>query len=121
MYELSKQQLILLSINTWGKTVSNYYNIITTGSLGHYERLYNLLRMDPGMFHFILDGIQPLIIKKDTNYRKAISPGERLALTLRFLATGIMNVGFLSNRVLLGYNLPLLQILHVYIFFVFPS
>ena len=32
--------------------------------------------------------VAPLIAKKDTNFRKAISPEERLAVTLRFLASG---------------------------------
>ena len=63
-----------------------------TGSAGHYENLFKLLRMDQHMFHFILEGIQPYIMKQDTNYRKAISPGERLAVTLRFLATGIVTL-----------------------------
>ena len=62
-----------------------------TGTAGHCETLFNLLRMDQNMFHFILEGIQPLIEKKDTNWRKAITPGERLAVTLRYLATGILN------------------------------
>ena len=57
--------------------------------MGHCESLFKLLRMDPGMFQFILQGIEPTICKKDTNYRRAISPGERLAVTLRYLATGI--------------------------------
>lgn len=36
----------------------------------------------------LLEIITPKIIKKDTHLRKAISPSERLTLTLRFLATG---------------------------------
>lgn len=37
---------------------------------------------------WLLCKISPLIQKEDTNYRAAISPLERLLLTLRFLATG---------------------------------
>ena len=33
--------------------------------------------------------VAPLITQQDTNMRQAISAGERLALTLRFLATGM--------------------------------
>ena len=32
--------------------------------------------------------VTPLIAKEDTTFRNAISPGERLAVTLRFLASG---------------------------------
>lgn len=48
----------------------------------------NFLRMNIGDFNNLLEMVSPLIQKTDTNMRKAISPGERLALTLRFLATG---------------------------------
>lgn len=37
---------------------------------------------------WLLCKISSLIQKEDTNYRAAISPLERLLLTLRFLATG---------------------------------
>lgn len=36
----------------------------------------------------LLSLVGPLIIKKDTNFRKAIPPAQRLMLTLRFLASG---------------------------------
>lgn len=46
-----------------------------------------LLRMSVVDFDELLDLVSPLIIKQDTQMRKAISPGERLAVTLRYLAT----------------------------------
>lgn len=48
----------------------------------------NFLRMNIADFNNLLELVSPLIKKEDTNMREAISPGERLALTLRFLATG---------------------------------
>lgn len=39
-------------------------------------------------FQLLLDKISPVITKKDTRMRKAIPPAARLAITLRFLATG---------------------------------
>ena len=36
----------------------------------------------------LLSLVAPLITKTDTNFRKAISPAQRLVLTLRFLASG---------------------------------
>lgn len=44
--------------------------------------------MSPEKFAELLKLVTPLIAKKDTTFRKAISPAERLAVTLRFLATG---------------------------------
>ena len=48
----------------------------------------NFMRMDPQAFHELLTRIAPRISKQDTNYRKALPPGLKLAITLRFLATG---------------------------------
>lgn len=44
--------------------------------------------MSPNRFQHLLELVSPLISKKDTNMRKAISAEERLALTLRPLSTG---------------------------------
>ena len=48
----------------------------------------NFLRMDNDTFNELLSLVTPMIEKKSTTMREAISPGERLALTLRYLATG---------------------------------
>lgn len=52
------------------------------------EKFKNFCRMSEEDFTFILNGIRSSITKKDTSFRKAIPPEERLAITLRFLATG---------------------------------
>ncbi|XP_031329847.1 protein ALP1-like [Photinus pyralis] len=39
-------------------------------------------------FNFLLRAIKDTISKKDTTFRRAVPPEERLAVTLRFLATG---------------------------------
>ena len=44
--------------------------------------------MSPERFLHLLDLVRPHIEKEDTKFRKAISAAERLAITLRFLATG---------------------------------
>ncbi|GBO11006.1 hypothetical protein AVEN_242374-1, partial [Araneus ventricosus] len=44
--------------------------------------------MDTASFEFLLKLVTPHIERKDTKMRKAISSGERLALTLRYLASG---------------------------------
>jgi len=48
----------------------------------------NFTRMKPSDFELLLQLIGPSIKKQDTNMREAIPIGMRLAVTLRFLATG---------------------------------
>ena len=52
------------------------------------EEFVKFLRLEPDQFNFILGKISPLIARKDTTFRKSITAAERLAITLRFLATG---------------------------------
>ena len=44
--------------------------------------------MSPESFDYILSPVSSLISKQTTKPREPISPAERLALTLRFLASG---------------------------------
>ena len=46
------------------------------------------MHMEPQAFHELLTRIAPRITKQDTNYRKALEPGLKPAITSRFLATG---------------------------------
>ncbi|RVE54881.1 hypothetical protein evm_000248 [Chilo suppressalis] len=46
------------------------------------------LRMSTSDFEILLQKLAPLITKKDTKFRKAIPAKVRLAITLRYLATG---------------------------------
>lgn len=65
-----------------------YHNLVRElqGEDSEMYRLY--FRMQPTDFQNLLAKIAPLITKQDTKFRQAISPSERLAVTLRFLATG---------------------------------
>lgn len=68
--------------------------------LGQYSRLLeelrvedvrgfrNFLRLDPDMFQELLRRMLPRLTKTDTFCRKALSPGLKLAITLRYLASG---------------------------------
>ena len=47
------------------------------------DKFFENYRMSTHQFDDILHRIDPLVRKKDTNFRKAISPEEKLALTLR--------------------------------------
>lgn len=52
------------------------------------EDVTNFLRMSKQDFEHLLTLIEPAVKKRDTYMRSAITTKERLALTLRFLATG---------------------------------
>jgi hypothetical protein len=49
---------------------------------------FNYLRMSEDNFMILLEKVRPLIEKEDTVLRAAITAEERLAVTIRFLATG---------------------------------
>ena len=54
-----------------------------TGSI-----FFRFCRMSPESFDYVAYMIESRIKKKNTNFRKPISPEERLAVTLRYLALG---------------------------------
>lgn len=47
------------------------------------EKFKSFYRMNQENFLILVDLVSPLIQKKDTNYRLAVSPEERLLITLR--------------------------------------
>jgi hypothetical protein len=75
---------------------------------GAYECLMKELAVsDPGGFqtfvrlsfedfHFLAERVDPLLYKRDTTMRKAVSVEERLAVALHYLATGKLNEKFAS-------------------------
>lgn len=67
---------------------SCYHRLIRELSLEDHETLKNWTRLDYNQYRELLQLVTPLIAKKDTRMRKAVTPGERLMLTLRYLATG---------------------------------
>ncbi len=48
----------------------------------------NSVRVESAMFRELLNRLLPANSKKDTFYKKELHPGLRLAIILRFLATG---------------------------------
>lgn len=48
----------------------------------------NYFRMSPETFEHLLSLVGPSLIRVNTTMRKCLSPSERLAVTLRFLASG---------------------------------
>ncbi|XP_035919354.1 protein ANTAGONIST OF LIKE HETEROCHROMATIN PROTEIN 1-like [Anopheles stephensi] len=55
---------------------------------GPNYRIHDFLRLDREEFLHILSLIAPKICRENTNMRKAITPKQRLAIALRYLATG---------------------------------
>lgn len=52
------------------------------------ERFRRYLQMDTDTFYEIVEAVRPLIEKKQTHLRETVSSEERVAITLRYLATG---------------------------------
>lgn len=65
--------------------VSTLYNELKEQNQEMYK---NFIRMSVEDFDYLLELVTPLIQKKDTVMRKALTPLERLCVTLRYLATG---------------------------------
>ena len=63
-------------------------NLLKNLQLNEVSDYQHFLLMDPTTFEFLLTKISPLIMKQDTNMRKAISPKIRLIATIRWLITG---------------------------------
>ena len=61
------------------------------------RRHIKYLRISPENFDYILEAIRPLITKLDTNMRKAIEPGLKLAVTLHHLAEGASHASIASH------------------------
>ncbi|KAG0416984.1 hypothetical protein HPB47_005979 [Ixodes persulcatus] len=64
-----------------------YANLMRELALEDAEAYRSWIRMDTGTFEELLRKVTPLIMKQDTSFREAIPAGERLAITLRYLAT----------------------------------
>jgi hypothetical protein len=65
------------------------YEKLMTQLTAHDQASFrNFVRVDPDLFHELLQRIAPRIERRDTNYRKALDPGLKLAITMRYLATG---------------------------------
>ena len=65
-----------------------YENLMKELEMEDTSGFKNFLRMEPAMFYELLQRLSLRISKKDTWFRKAHEPGLRLAITLRYLASG---------------------------------
>ena len=56
--------------------------------IGDPQAFFNFHRMEPAMFDKLVQTVGPRITKTDTHMRKALSPGLKIAMTVRYLASG---------------------------------
>ena len=65
-----------------------YHNIMAELYATDIPGFTNYMRMTPEFFEMIKTRLEPRLARQATNYRVPISVGEKLALTIRYLATG---------------------------------
>ena len=65
-----------------------YHNIMAELYATDIPGFTNFGRMTPQFFEMIRTRLEPHLARQANNYRAPISVGEKLAITLRFLATG---------------------------------
>lgn len=65
-----------------------YHNLLKQLAGDDFGEYKNFMRMQPELFEELLQGVRPIIEKSDTRFRMCIRPEIRLAITLRFLASG---------------------------------
>ena len=65
-----------------------YHSLIQEMRLSDHESFYKYFRMTPQRFDHLLSLVGPLISHQETKFRAPVSANERLAVTLRYLATG---------------------------------
>ena len=68
--------------------MGEYHALIQEMRLFDHSSFYKYFHMSPAKFDELLSRVGPIISKRVTRMRESISPGERLAVTLRFLVTG---------------------------------
>ena len=98
--EKNRRGRITVWVREWVKnreTYGVYQHLLQELRLGDAATCRNFMWMDCTTFQFLLNLVGPKITFRDTHLRRAIIAGERLALTLRFLATGNYNQYKLTN------------------------
>ncbi len=70
------------------KTIFAFEQLIVALKVEDPAAFQNFVIFEPAMFQELVNRLTPLITKTDTNCLKALDPGLKLAITLRYLATG---------------------------------
>ena len=85
--------------NAWVKSwvgrrekLGAYHNLVQELAEEDPEMYRRYLRVEESTMEMILNAIADDIWREDSHMRRAISPKQRLAITMRFLATGSFSV-----------------------------
>ncbi|XP_064635332.1 uncharacterized protein LOC135492680 [Lineus longissimus] len=70
------------------RAVYGEYHHLVKKLFGYEDKFFLYFRMMPEHFNLLLDNVKGYITKEYTAFRRPIGPEERLAICLRFLATG---------------------------------
>lgn len=79
---IKKRQMWVRDIFKKRREQGDFTNLVREMRLGDQGRHFNYFRMSPEKFDALLQKVSDSITKQNT-VRESISPGERLALTLR--------------------------------------
>ena len=89
-----REQLPVIQKRLWIRKIyqerkekGEYHLLIRDMRLYDHSLFYQQFRMTPTKYEDLLNMVAPQIVKSSLK-REAISPGERLAVTLRYLVTG---------------------------------
>ncbi len=69
-------------------TFGQFENLIVELRIEDLASFQNFVRCESAMFQEMVDRLTPLICKLNTNYRKALDPGLKVAITLHYMSTG---------------------------------
>ena len=66
----------------------HYENLLQELNREDLREYKKFIRVSPELFMELVHRVGPRIAKKNTNWRPALEPGLKIAVTLRYLATG---------------------------------
>ena len=69
---------------------SGSYNLLMGMAKEDPAGFHNFIMMNVSDFNSIVTAVTPILVCEHTRYRTPISVGERFALTLRYLASGLI-------------------------------
>ena len=69
------------------KEKGEYHTLVKETMIFDHEYVFRMFRMSPTKYETFLQWLAPFLVRSNVR-REAISPGERLRVTLRFLVTG---------------------------------